>query len=451
MVLEGLGKSLRNALGRITGASSINEQLIKDVTKDLQRALLQADVNVQLVLELTKRIEKRALEEKVPAGKSAKDHVARIIYEELVRLLDNGEGLKMQPQVIMMVGLYGQGKTTTTGKLANLFNKKGFKVGLIAADVYRPAAYDQLKQLGDKVSVEVYGEPGNPDAPGIVKRGMEHFKDRKVIIIDTSGRHALEDDLIQEIKDIAAVAKPDERFLVLDSQVGQQAGPQAEAFHNAVGVTGVVLTKMDGTAKGGGAISAISKTNARIVFLGTGEHIRDLEPFNANKFISRLLGMGDLESLIQLANEEIDDADSMQKVTEAMMSGKFTLNDMYYQMSQVKKMGPLQKVMSLLPGFSGIEDKIDYEASQKKLQIFRTIMDSMTNEEREDPSLIKSKRIERIANGAGVSPHDVKELLAQYNMTKKSMSQFGKDRKARKNMMKQLNGVNLEALKNMQQ
>jgi signal recognition particle subunit SRP54 len=161
--------------------------------------------------------------------------------------------------------------------------------------------------------------------------------------------------------------------------------------------------------------------------------------------------MGDLESLIQLANEEIDDADSMQKVTEAMMSGKFTLNDMYYQMSQVKKMGPLQKVMSLLPGFSGIEDKIDYEASQKKLQIFRTIMDSMTNEEREDPSLIKSKRIERIANGAGVSPHDVKELLAQYNMTKKSMSQFGKDRKARKNMMKQLNGVNLEALKNMQQ
>ena len=351
----------------------------------------------------------------------------------------------------MMVGLYGQGKTTTTGKLALYFSKKGFSVGLIGADVYRPAALDQLKQLGEKVGVEVYGEPGESDAAGIASRGLQKFKDKKIVIIDTSGRHALEEDLIEEVKRIAEVAKPDERILVLDSQVGQQAGPQAEAFHNAVGVTGVILTKMDGTAKGGEAISAISKTNARIVFLGTGEHIRDLEPFNANKFISRLLGMGDLESLIQLANEEIDDADSMQKVTEAMMSGKFTLNDMYYQMSQVKKMGPLQKVMSLLPGFSGIEDKIDYEASQKKLQIFRTIMDSMTNEEREDPSLIKSKRIERIANGAGVSPHDVKELLAQYNMTKKSMSQFGKDRKARKNMMKQLNGVNLEALKNMQQ
>ena len=255
-------------MDRIKGASAIDEQLIKEVVKDLQRALLQADVNVQLVLGLTKKIEQRALEEKPPAGKSAKDHVARIIYEELVALLDNGEGLRMQPQTIMMVGLYGQGKTTTTGKLANLFNKKGFRVGLIAADVYRPAAYDQLKQLGDKVGVEVYGEPGVSDAPGIVKRGMEHFKDRKVIIIDTSGRHALEDDLIQEIKDIAAVAKPDERFLVLDSQVGQQAGPQAEAFHNAVGVTGVVLTKMDGTAKGGGAISAVAKTKARIVCLG---------------------------------------------------------------------------------------------------------------------------------------------------------------------------------------
>ena len=178
MVLEGLGKSLRNALGRITGATSIDEQLIKDVVKDLQRALLQADVNVQLVLALTKKIEQRALEEKVPAGKSPKDHVARIIYEELVNLLDNGEGLRMQPQVIMMVGLYGQGKTTTTGKLANLFKKKGFSVGLIAADVYRPAAYDQLKQLGDKVGVEVYGEPGETDAPGIVKIGRASCRER---------------------------------------------------------------------------------------------------------------------------------------------------------------------------------------------------------------------------------------------------------------------------------
>ena len=273
-----------------------------------------------------------------------KDHVTQIIYQELVNLVDNGEGIALKPQTIMMVGLYGQGKTTTTGKLALYYSKKGFTVGLIGADVYRPAALDQLKQLGEKVGVDVYGEAGEPDAAGIVKRGLEKFRDKKIVIIDTSGRHALEDDLIEEIKRIAEVAKPEERVLVLDSQVGQQAGPQAEAFHNAVGVTGVILTKMDGTAKGGGAISAISKTNARIVFLGTGEHIRDLDAFDANKFISRLLGMGDLSALVQLAAEEIDDKDAMEEVGRAMLTGRFNLNDMYYQMSAVGKMGTLAQV-----------------------------------------------------------------------------------------------------------
>ncbi len=451
MGLDGLGKSLRNVLGRIGNASSVDEALIKDVCKDIQRALLEADVNVRLVLDLTNRVKERALNEPPAAGRSMKDHLTQIVYQELVSLVDNGKGIELKPQTIMMVGLYGQGKTTTTGKLALYFSKKGFSVGLIGADVYRPAALDQLKQLGEKVGVEVYGEPGNPDAAAIAKHGLEKFKDKKIVIIDTSGRHALEEDLIEEVKRIAEVAKPEERILVLDSQVGQQAGPQAEAFHNAVGVTGVILTKMDGTAKGGGAISAISKTNARIVFLGTGEHIRDLEAFDAKKFISRLLGMGDISTLIETVNENVDDAEAMQKVTEAMMSGKFTLNDMYYQMAAVGKMGPLQKVMSMIPGFSSVEDKIDYEASQKKLQVFRTIMDSMTNEEKEDPSLIKSKRIERIANGAGVPAHDVRELLKQYNQTKKTMAAVGKNRKMRKQMMKQLGGMDLDALKSMQQ
>ena len=333
MVLEGLGKSLRNVLGRIGSASSVDEELIKDVCKDLQRALLEADVNVRLVLDVTNKVKDRALNEPPDAGRGMKDHVTQIIYQELVALVNNGEGIALKPQTIMMVGLYGQGKTTTTGKLALYFSKKGLSVGLIGADVYRPAALDQLKQLGEKVGVDVYGEPGQTDAALIVKNGLERFKDKKIVIIDTSGRHALEDDLIDEIKRIADVAKPEERVLVLDSQVGQQAGPQAEAFHNAVGVTGVILTKMDGTAKGGGAISAIAKTNARIVFLGTGEHIRDLEAFDANKFISRLLGMGDLSSLIQIAAEEIDDQKGMEAVSRAIMTGKFNLNDMYYQMA----------------------------------------------------------------------------------------------------------------------
>ena len=450
MVMEGLGKSLRNVLGRIGGASSVDDELIKDICKDLQRALLEADVNVQLVLELTNRVKDRATNEPPAAGRSLKDHITQIIYQELVRLVDNGEGLELKPQTIMMVGLYGQGKTTTTGKLALYFSKKGFSVGLIGADVYRPAALDQLKQLGEKVGVEVYGEPGESDAAGIAKRGMEHFKDKKIVIIDTSGRHALEDDLIQEIKDIAAVTKPEERILVLDSQVGQQAGPQAQAFHEAVGVTGVILTKMDGTAKGGGAISAIARTNARIVFLGTGEHIRDLEPFDAKRFISRLLGMGDLSALMELASQEIDDQEAMEQVARNMMTGRFTLNDMYYQMTAMSKMGTLEKIMSLLPGMSSVSDQLDYEATQKKLTVFKVIMDSMTAEEKEEPSLIKSKRIDRIAAGAGVSTHDVKELLKQYTNSKKMMSSVGKDRKMRKQLMKQMGGIDMDALKDLQ-
>ena len=440
MVLEGLGKSLRNVLGRITGANSINDQLIEDVVKDLQRALLQADVNVQMVLGLTKRIKERALDEKPPAGKGPKEHVISIIYEEMVNLLDNGEGLKMEPQTIMMVGLYGQGKTTSCGKLSLIFSKKGFRVGMIAADVHRPAAYDQLKQLGEKVGVDVYGEPGAKDAPGVVRRGLEHFKDKKVIIIDTSGRHALEGDLIQELKDVAAVAKPNERLLVLDSQVGQQAGPQADAFHKAVGVTGVILTKMDGTAKGGGALSAVANTAARIVFIGVGEHIRDFEPFNANKFISRLLGMGDLSSLADMAREEFEGDKEVEGASKNIMSGRFTLKDMYTQMEAVTKMGPLQKVLNLIPGMSKMEDKINYEETQARLKRYRVIMDSMTDAEMEDPRTIKGSRITRIAYGSGVTPHDVRELIKQYEQSKKTMKGMMGNRKMRKQMMKQMGG-----------
>jgi Signal recognition particle GTPase len=446
MVLEGLGKSLRDVIGKIGSSSVIDEDLIREVSKELQRALLQADVNVQLVLELTNKIQERALNEKPPAGKSSKDHIVNIIYREMVALLDNGEGFLLKPQTIMMVGLYGQGKTTTTGKLAQYLTKKGFSVGLIGADVYRPAALDQLRQLGAKVNVDVYGEPGEKDAAAIVKRGMERFRDKKIVIIDTSGRHALEDELIQELKDIAKVSEPDERVLVLDSQVGQQAGPQAEAFHKAVGVTGVILTKMDGTAKGGGALSAVSKTDARILFIGTGEHIRDLESFNADRFISRLLGMGDLATLVEMARDEIGEEDAIEEVTKNMLSGRFTLGDMYKQMAAVSKMGSLQKVMSMIPGMNNMDGKIDYDESQKRLFQYKVIMDSMTEEEKEEPNCIKGKRIERIAMGAGVSTQDVRGLLKQYNQSKKVMGSMGKDRKMRKQMMKQLSGMNMDDL-----
>jgi signal recognition particle subunit SRP54 len=264
-----------------------------------------------------------------------------------------------------------------------------------------------------------------------------------VIIIDTSGRHALEDDLIQEIKDVANLARSDERILVLDAATGQQAGPQAKAFHDAVGVTSVILTKMDGTAKGGGALSAVAQTKASIVFIGTGEHLEDIEPFEPARFISRLLGMGDIQTLLEKAQESMTEEEALE-TTKKIMSGRFTLREMYDQMEMLTKMGPIKKIVSMLPGMPGLTDKIDVEESQQRLWKFKVIMDSMTEEEMEDPRIIKSTRILRIARGSGVDPKDVRELLRQYNISKKAVKGFLGNRKLRRQLLKQFQAGGLE-------
>ena len=248
MVLDALGDALRNTLRKIAGASHISPELIKELVRDIQRALLQSDVNVRLALELSKKIENRALEEKAPAGMTGREHVVRIVHQELVQALGKPRNLKLGPQKIMLVGLYGQGKTTTTGKLAKYFKKKGLNLGLIAADVHRPAAYDQLSQIGEQIQVPVFGIPDSEDAGKVVKEGLKEFNELDIVIVDTAGRHALDDDLISEMKTVSKIVEPDEILLVLDATVGQQAGPQAEAFHEAVGVSGVILTKLDGSA-----------------------------------------------------------------------------------------------------------------------------------------------------------------------------------------------------------
>ncbi|UCE36675.1 MAG: signal recognition particle protein [Thermoplasmata archaeon] len=440
MVLEGLGDSLKTTLRKIANAPHIDKELIKSVVKDIQRALLQADVNVQLVLGLTKEVEKRALTERPPAGMSSREHVIRIIYEELVNILGETKEVPLKKQIILMVGLYGQGKTTTAGKLSKYFQKKGLKPALLAGDTHRPAAYDQLKQIADLVSVPFYGEPKAKKAVKVVKNGLKELSDNDVIIVDTSGRHSLEDDLIAEIKSIGKVTKPTEVLLVLDAAVGQQAGPQAKAFHEAVKITGVVLTKLDGTAKGGGALSAVSETEAPIVFIGTGEHINDLEKFEPPRFISRLLGMGDIQSLLEKA-EEVVDKERAEETARKMLSGKFTLMEMREQLDMVSGMGPLKKVMSMLPFMPGVSDKIsDMEMyqTQDRMQKFKVIMDSMTEEEMLNPKLIKSQRITRIARGSGCEPKDVKELLKYYNQTRKMIKGFSSNRKMRKALMKQL-------------
>ena len=436
MVLEGLGRSLRDALKKVANASSVDEKLVKEVTKDIQRALLQADVNVQLVLDMTKEVERRALTEKPPAGMAAREHVVHIIYEELVKVLGEKKALPLSKQIIMMVGLYGQGKTTTSGKLARYFHKKGLKVGLVAADVHRPAAYEQLRQIGEQIGVPVFGNQEEKDAARIVTEGMRHFEGSDIVIIDTSGRHALEKDLTDEVKKVAEIAKPNERILVLDASTGQQAGPQAQAFHDAVGVTSVRLTKLDGTAKGGGALSAVARTKAPIVFIGVGEHLEDLDPFNPERFISRLLGMGDIQTLLEKAKEQMTEEEALE-TTKKIMSGRFTLKEMYEQMEMLTNMGPLKKLLSMLPGMPGMSDKIDIEESQKRLGTYRIIMDSMTDEEMEDPRLIKSSRVLRIAKGAGVDPKEVRSLLHQYNDSKKAVKGLMGNRKLRRQLMKQ--------------
>ncbi len=440
MVLEGLSDSLKTTLKKIANAPHIDKDLIKIVVKDIQRALLQADVNVKLVLALTKEVEKRALTERPPAGMSSREHVIRIIYEELVSILGESKEIELKKQIILMVGLYGQGKTTTAGKLSRFFQKKGLKPALLAGDTHRPAAYDQLKQIAESINVPFYGEPKEKKAAKVVRNGMKELSDYDIIIVDTSGRHSLENDLIDEIKRIAKITNPTEVFLVLDGAIGQQAGPQAAAFHEAVKITGVVLTKLDGTAKGGGALSAVSETEAPIVFIGTGEHINDLEKFEPPRFISRMLGMGDIQSLLEKAQEVVD-KEKAEETARKMLSGKFTLMEMREQLDMVSGMGPLKKVLSLLPSMPGMPDKIpDMEMyqTQDRMKKFKVIMDSMTEEEMLNPKLIKSSRITRIARGAGCEPKDVKELLKYYNQTRKMIKGFSSNRKMRKALMKQL-------------
>jgi len=425
---------LRSAFRKIANAPFIDRDLIKEVVRDIQRALIAGDVNVKLVLEMSKRIEKRALEEKPLPGMSNREHVLKILHEELASILGQGRELPLKKQRIMMVGLYGQGKTTTCGKLARFFQKKGMKVALIAADVHRPAAYEQLKQIAEKINVPVYG--GNDKAEKVVKEGLDKFAKYDVVIIDTAGRHALEDDLIKEMKKIAKIAHPDEKILVIDASIGQQAGKQARAFNDAIGITGVILTKMDGTAKGGGALSAVAETGAPILYIGTGEHIDDLEKFDAIRFLSRLLGMGDLQTLIEKAEEAAKGKEKkIEETAKKMLSGKFTLLDMYEQMELLSGMGPFQKIADLLPLGGKLKDEDVYE-TQKKLKKFRIIMDSMTKKELENPNIIKSSHIKRIARGAGVETRDVKELLRHYNMSKKLMKSFS-NKKMQKKLMKQ--------------
>jgi signal recognition particle subunit SRP54 len=436
MVLDSLGGSLRGALKKIASASRIDKQVVDEAVREIQRALLQADVNVKLVMNLSNRIRDRALSEKPAPGMNPREHVINIVYQELINLVGKSSPVTLEKQTIMLVGLQGSGKTTTAAKLATFFQRKGLRTAVVCADTFRAGAYDQLKALCEKQGVFFYGEKGNPDAPAVARKGLEASKKYDVQIVDTAGRHALEDDLIQEMVDIDTVVHADHKLLVMDAALGQQASEQAKAFNKAVGITGVIITKLDGTAKGGGAMSAVAETNSSVAFIGVGETPNDLERFEADRFISRLLGMGDIQTLIERAQEtQVEE----EMDVEALMRGKFTLKDMCKQMEAINKMGPLKQIMQMLPlGGMGLDisDK-EYQVTKDRLDKYRVIMSSMTEAELDDPKIITASRIKRISRGSGTSPELVRELLKSHKAMQKAIKGMrGMNKMGMKRMMK---------------
>jgi len=421
MVLEKLGSSLKSTLSKVAKSVFVDDKLINELVKDIQKALLRADVNVKFVFELTKTIKDRIKEEDTPSGLTKKEHLINIVYEELVRFM-GGDVKKLEikkPFRIMLVGLFGSGKTTTAGKLAHYYTNRGQKVALIGLDIHRPAAMDQIEQVGNNAKVPVFIDRETKDAVKIFKKFEDELKKFDIVIIDTAGRDALSEDLIKEIEDVNRAVKADENFLVISADIGQAAEKQAKQFHESCGITGVIATKMDGTARGGGALSACAVVGAPIRFIGVGEKIGDIEQFNPKGFVGRLLGMGDLEALLDKAKAAISEEEA-EDLGKRFLKGDFNLIDLYEQMTAMKKMGSLSKIVEMVPGFGQLKmPKEMLDVQQSKLEKWRHVMDSCTKEELENPDIISASRMERISKGSGQPMSIVRELMKQYKQSKK--------------------------------
>lgn len=441
MVLDALGKSLRESLKKLVRSGYIDKNTLESTVKEIQRAMLSSDVNVKLVFQLSENIKKRAWDEKPAAGLSKREHVVHVVHDEVMHAL----GGKAEPFVlkenektrIMLFGLFGSGKTTTCAKLGKYLQKKGLKVAMIGTDIWRPAAFEQLKQLGAENNIPVFGSAKGEPAK-IVKEALSKTTDFDVVIVDSAGRDALDEKLSKELKEINKVLQPHERILVMPADLGQKAAEEAKAFNDAVSITGVILTKLDSSAKGGGALSACATLEVPIKFVGLGEKTEDFEEFNPTKFISKLLGMGDLESLVKKTQEIFKE--TPKEEIENIMRGQLTLKDLYNQIQSMKKMGPLRKVFEMLP--LGIEiPQEQMQLSQEKMSKFTYIMDSMTKEELSNPDIISKSRVERIAAGSGSKTEEVRGLLKHYNLTKKMMKRFGKNKRSMEKLLRGFKGM----------
>lgn len=423
-MLDNLKTSLRAAIKKIVNSSGIDEQLINELSRDVQKALLQADVNVKLVLQITENLKHRSLNETPPPGLSRKDHIVKILYDELASLLGKENEFSFKPgklNKVLMLGIQGSGKTTISSKMAKFLTKQGYKVGVIGADTFRPGALVQLRTMCEKANVEVYGEENNRDSPAIVKNGLKHYENSNldIILIDTAGRHKEEKDLLDEMREIGKIAEPDLALLVIDGTIGQQCYNQAESFHKTVPVGGIVITKLDSSAKGGGALAASAATGAKIMYVGTGERIDDLEIFSPTRFVGRLLGMGDIQALLDLAKRLENEADDVR--LKRISSGKMNMDDFYYQLEEVTKVGSLKGFLDNMPGFSGMVKDDQLDQMEDRIQKWRFIIQSMTKQEKADPDLLNASRIKRIARGSGWPEHEVKELLKNYKNSKSMM------------------------------
>ena len=426
-MFESLGDRLQNALHKIKGYGKITEDNISEMMREIRLALLEADVNYKVVKEFTNTVKEKALGEEVASSINPGDLFVKIVKDELTELL-GGESqplnMKGNPATLMLVGLQGSGKTTTAGKLANFLRKKHSKKPLlVACDVYRPAAIDQLKQLGKQLNIEVY-EEGKKDPVEIALNSIKYAKENKFdyVLIDTAGRLHIDDDLMDELDNIKNEVNPDEILLVIDSMMGQDAINVITGFNDKLPLTGVVLTKLDGDTRGGVALSVRHLTNVPIKFIGVSEKLDGLDSFDPERMAGRILGMGDIISLVEKATESIDEKEAKKK-KKRMQQGKFDLEDFLSTMKQMKKLGPLENLLKLIPGAKkmGLNNvKID----PKQMARIEAIVLSMTPKERKNPDIIKASRKTRIASGSGTSVQEVNKLLQQFDQMKKMMKQF---------------------------
>ncbi|MEK6854935.1 MAG: signal recognition particle receptor subunit alpha [Nanoarchaeota archaeon] len=419
-MLDKLSNVLRKTTDKIANAVFLDKDLVEGIVKELQRALIEADVSVSLVKEISDKIKKEAFDERIK-GIEKKEHIIKLLHGELVKILGRKREVVLgKKNVFLMVGLYGVGKTTSIGKLASYYSKRGHKVCSVGLDVYRAAAMEQLRQVSEKVKVKCFVDNKEKNPLKIWENYAEEIKKYDVVLVDSAGRDALDKELISEIKDVGKIVKPTEIFLVMSSDIGQAAKKQAQAFKEAVGVTGVFITRMDSTAKGGGALSACAEVKAPVVFIGTGENPGDIESFDPEAFLSRLLGMGDLKTLMEKIHSVMDKKD-IERQQKKLEEGKFDLGDFREQLDSMSELGSFDKLIGMVPGLGNVKDKVSsehLEEQQNKTKRWRYIIDSMTREEKEHPELFdkQTSRIQRVARGSGTTTTEVRMLLKQFKM-----------------------------------